>query len=240
MNNKIRLLIIGITMQPAGTEKSFLSFASCLDYEKYDVTLLLAKKEGMFLPLIPKQIHVIEMEKYAEMFTLNGGNAMKVIWNTMVKEHPAVLFDILPFAVKMALHRGNRADLAMGMWCTLEKRFPDLSPALGEFDAAVAYWGDKTMFYLLDHVKAKRKIAWLHFDYTKPPRDDALYHPAFAACDSIVTVSKPIETSLKAHFPDLEHTKSSAWKTLLTRNSSGTWHCAAIRSPTGILPENAS
>ncbi|MBP3917937.1 MAG: glycosyltransferase [Clostridia bacterium] len=199
---KKKLLIIGITMQPAGTEKSFLSFASCLDYDRYDVTLLLAKKDGMFLPLIPKQIHVVEMEQYDEMFTLHGGNAMRVIWNTMVKKNPLLLADILPFAFQMVLHRQRHADLAMGMWCRLEKRFPDFHmPEIGEFDAAVAYWGDKTMFYMLDHVKAKKKIAWLHFDYTKPQRDDTLYEPAFSACDAIVTVSHPIETSLKEHFP---------------------------------------
>ena len=116
MQNKIKLLIIGITMQPAGTEKSFLSFASCLDYEKYDVTLLLAKKEGLFLSMIPEQIRVIEMEDYADLFTLHGGNAMRVIFDSMVKKNPAVLIDILPFAAKIALHIGNRSDLTMGMW----------------------------------------------------------------------------------------------------------------------------
>lgn len=200
MSTKIKLLIVGITMEPAGTEKSFLSFASCLDYDKYEVTLLLAKKSGLFLSMIPEQIRVIEMEDYADMFTLNGGNAMRVIWNSMVKKNPMVLFDILPFAVKIKLHIGNRADLAMGMWCRLAKRFPDLKE---EFDVALAYWGDKTMFYMVDHVKAKKKIAWLHFDYTKPQRDDKLYAPAFAACDKVVTVSRPIEESMKAHFPAL-------------------------------------
>ncbi|MCQ2432818.1 MAG: glycosyltransferase [Clostridia bacterium] len=197
---KIKLLILGITMNAAGTEKSFLSFASCLDYEKYDVTLLLAEKAGPFLPLIPKEIKVIEMAEYGDMFTLNGGNAMKTIFRSMVKKNPAVLFDIFPFAVKIALHIGNHADLAMGMWCKLSKRFPDLD---GEYDAAIAYWGDKTMFYMVDHVKAKKKIAWLHFDYMKPPRDDKLYKPAFEACDKVVTVSSPIRDSLSEHFPDL-------------------------------------
>ena len=200
MNTKIKLLIVGISMQPAGTEKSFLSFASCLDYDKYDVTLLLAKKEGLFLSMIPPQIRVIEMEDYGDMFTLNGGNAMRVIWDSMVKKNPAVLFDILPFAAKIALRIGNRADQTMGMWCRLAKRFPDLKE---EFDIAVAYWGDKTMFYMVDHIRAKKKIAWLHFDYTKPMRDDRLYAPAFAACDYTVTVSKPIEQSMKEHFPAL-------------------------------------
>ena len=197
---KIRLLIIGITMQPAGTENSFLSFASCLDYDRYDVTLLLAKKEGLFLPMIPKQIRVITMEEYADMFTMDGGNAMRVIWSSMVKRNPRVLLDIFPFALKIALRIGRRADQAMRMWCRLEKRFPDLP---GEYDIALAYWGDKTMFYMLDHVCARRKIAWLHFDYMKPARDDSLYGPAFEACDSIVTVSRPIEASMRGHFPSL-------------------------------------
>ena len=36
---KKKLLFIGITMNAAGTEKSFLSFSSCIDYEKYDVII---------------------------------------------------------------------------------------------------------------------------------------------------------------------------------------------------------
>ena len=51
----------------------------------------------------------------------------------MVKKNPAVLFDILPFAAKIALRIGNRADLTMGMWCRLAKRFPDLAEELNWF-----------------------------------------------------------------------------------------------------------
>lgn len=45
---KKRILVIGITMAAAGSEKSFLSFANTIDYEKYDVDLLLARKNGRF------------------------------------------------------------------------------------------------------------------------------------------------------------------------------------------------
>ena len=44
---KKKMLIIGITMAAAGSEKSFLSFAkTAIDFEKYEVDLLLAKKTG--------------------------------------------------------------------------------------------------------------------------------------------------------------------------------------------------
>ncbi len=201
MERKKTLLVIGITMSPAGTEKSFLSFASCLDYEKWDVTLLLAEKGGLFLPMLPKEIKVIEMPEYGEMFTLNGGNAASVILKTMVKKRPGVLFEMLPYVVKMVLSPKKRSDYAMEMWCRLAKHFPDVQ---GEYDVAAAYWGDKTMFYMIDHVKADKKLAWLHFDYMNPPRSDSLYLPAFRACDRVVTVSSRIHSSMQAHFPELK------------------------------------
>ena len=101
---KQKILVIGITMNCGGSEKSFLSFVHCLDFERFDVTLLLAKKTGLFMQLLPPQIHVIEMQQYGEMFTLDGGSAMHVIWNEMVKKHPLYLFEILPYALKMKMH----------------------------------------------------------------------------------------------------------------------------------------
>ena len=63
---KIKLLVVGITMNCAGTEKSFLSFLSVLDREKYDVTLLLAKAEGLLMDQIPSWVNVRFMEKYGD------------------------------------------------------------------------------------------------------------------------------------------------------------------------------
>ena len=197
---KKKILIIGIIMNCAGTEKSFLSFADLIDYDKYDVTLLLAKKEGLFMPLIPKQIKVIEMEKYADMFTLTGGNAAKVIMNDFCKKNPLVFFELLPYVIKMKLSPATRSFTAMRLWVHMMKKFPEITE---EYDAAVAYWGDKTMFYMIDKVKAKKKITWLHFDYANPERDDELYGRYFDACDKIVTVSDKIDVALKGKLPKI-------------------------------------
>ena len=72
-DKKIKLLIIGIIMNCAGTEKSFLAFANNLDYSKYDVTLLLAKKEGKLIDKIPQQIKIKTMDqRYADLFLLSA------------------------------------------------------------------------------------------------------------------------------------------------------------------------
>ena len=110
---KKRLLIVGITMNCAGTEKSFLSFADSIDYDKYEVDLLLAKKEGLFLDLLPPQIRVIEMEAYGDLFTLTGRSAASVIRENFCSKNPFVYFELLPYVIKMLLFPKRKSFTAM-------------------------------------------------------------------------------------------------------------------------------
>jgi len=198
---KKRILVIGIIMDSAGTERSFLSFAQKLDYEKYDVELLLASKEGAFLHLIPEEIKITEMGELAEIFKINKNNSFSVISKLFLKKNPFFAFKLLPDMIRMRKGGAERAYAANRIWLKLMDKMPVHT---GEYDVALAYWGDHTMFYMIDKVNAKKKISWLHFDYDEPPREDAVYLPYFKKCDKIITVSKEIERSLSAKFPELE------------------------------------
>lgn len=202
MGSKKKLLIIGIIMNCAGTEKSFLSFAQNLDYDRYDVDLLLARRTGELYGSIPKEINIIELpdSEYADMFLLTGKNAFRTIWNCFCRKNPFVIFEILPYFIKIILNPGKRSDVATRLWCRLLQKFKTLDR---EYDIAAAYWGDRTMFYMVDKVKAKKKIAWLHFDYGNPPRDDELYLSYFKQCNNIVTVSEKINRTLVSKFPEI-------------------------------------
>lgn len=198
---KKKVLIIGITMAAAGSEKSFLSFAShAIDYNKYEVDLLLAKKEGDFLERIPKEIRILEMGEMGEIFLLDRKNALELLWHYFISKNPLRIISLFPdmfkrlFATKVA----QKTFAAHRMWLKLMKKMPILDK---EYDVALAYWGDRTMFYMIDKVKAKKKIAWLHFDYRTPPREDELYEMYFDACDHVITVSAEIERSLKKALP---------------------------------------
>ncbi len=197
---KKKLLIIGIMMNAAGTEKSFLSFAEKIDYNKYEVELLLAKREGAFLGLIPPQIKVTDMGEYGEIFIINKSNAASIIKKLYLRKNPFFALRLLPYIINMKRREPFRTYAAHRIWLELMKKMP---MHRGKYDVALAYWGDRTMFYMVDKVRAKKKIAWLHFDYDEPPREDAAYLPYFRKCDKIITVSKAIENSLEAKFPEL-------------------------------------
>ncbi len=202
MNNKKKLLVLGITMNCAGSEKSFISFANTLDYNLFDVTLLLVKKQGELLPQIPPQVNVILLpdQIHADMFLLSKKNAYKTIWKCFIKYNPLIFFEVLPYFVKIILNPKKRADTATRLWCSLLKHFTKLEE---EYDIAAAFWGDRTMFYMIECVKAEKKIAWLHFDYENPPRDDKLYGYYFEKCDSVISVSNKINEQLKNKFPSI-------------------------------------
>jgi glycosyltransferase involved in cell wall biosynthesis len=198
---KKRILFIGITMAAAGSEKSFLSFAShAIDYSRYDVDLLLAKREGDFLDQIPKQIRVLEMGDMGEIFLLDKKNAFSTILKYGVIKHPTRAASLLPYIMGRIFSETSekRIFAAHRIWMKLMALMPEWHDP---YDIALAYWGDRTMFYMVDKVKAAKKIAWLHFDYKKPPREDALYERYFSACDRVITVSREIEDSLKKSLP---------------------------------------
>jgi len=65
---KKKILFIGIALFSAGTEKSFLSFINTFDLDRYDATLLIAKRTGAFSDQLPEKLKVIEMEEFGEHF----------------------------------------------------------------------------------------------------------------------------------------------------------------------------
>ena len=200
---KKKILVIGITMAAAGSEKSFLSFARhAIDYDQYDVDLLLAKKTGDFLSQLPKEIRVLEMDAMGEIFLINRDNAFKIIAHRYLMKNPLRAFCLLPHIInrKKAKTPAEKDFASNRIWVELLKKMPVFEE---EYDAALAYWGDHTMFYMCDKVKAKKKIAWLHFDYAQPPREDALYLRYFSQCDKVITVSEKIEHSLKEALPQI-------------------------------------
>lgn len=197
---KIKLLFIGITMRCGGSEKSFLSFVNCLDFDRFEVDLILAKKDGLFMAQLPKQINVIEMGEFGEHFLLSSKNAVKCLFDTFIKKNIFYAFDILPYFLKAVICRKSWSDTGGRLWVHMMQK---MKPLDKKYDVAVAYWGDRTMFYMIDKVNADKKITWLHFDYAHPKRDNELYLKYFSQCDNIVNVSAAVDDALKGELPQL-------------------------------------
>lgn len=70
------------------------------------------------------------------------------------------------------------------------------------YDLAVAYLEGGSTYYVHDHVNAKRKIAFLHVDYTYAGYTRRLDKNCYQDFDRIFTVSEEVRNSLERVYPE--------------------------------------
>ena len=196
---KKRMLICGIKMNMGGTEKAFLSFLDTIDRNEYEIDLVLAEKGGTLFKYLPKDIRVFSPIKNGFLFSFSKNNILSVLWRLKILNLKLIF---LCLSAPFSLRNYQR------LWVYLMNRsvlpFETEFGIKDEYDICLAYWGDRTMFYICDKVKAKIKVAWLHFDYFHPKRDDKIYLEYFNKCNAIVSVSKTCTDLLKNHFPPIK------------------------------------
>lgn len=199
---KKKLLFSAIRMDAAGTERALLSLLGALDFSEYDITLLLAQKEGPLLPLIPKEVRVTELGRDGTLFSLSAKNAKRVL-SAFALRHPSALPRIAKAALNAKKRPETRKSEAVTLFSDLIKRyFPAFEPET-EYDAAISFSGARTLFYTVEKVRAKKKIAWHHFTFDPKETDPAAEYAYFSRADRIAAVSDAAAESLKSAFPDL-------------------------------------
>ena len=65
---KRKLLITAMSMNIGGAEKSLVNLLNLLDYNAYDVDLLLFQRRGDFLPQVPAQVNVISVSEIDALY----------------------------------------------------------------------------------------------------------------------------------------------------------------------------
>lgn len=154
-----------------------------LDKDKYDIRILMLEEYGGFLNSIPDNINV----KYVEKFS-----AIKQILNS-----PPI--EVTKGLIKSGnLIRGINIDLIHLLSKMLGKRsvyfkyvlkgYKELSE---KYDLAVAYAGpmDFITYFVLNKIRAKKKLQWVHFDITKIGTNFKFIDKFYSKFDKVLMVS---------------------------------------------------
>lgn len=174
-------------MNIGGVQKSLLSLLSILDYEQYEVDLLLLQKGGIFTKYIPEQVNVrVETGlgrrdiSVPRMFVKNICNKPK---KTLCRLSAGIAFKF------------NRNYAAL-----LESRAIEIPKK--EYDVCIDYGGQQMLYYMVDKIKSKKKISYFHNDYSKWDyyyKTDKKY---YKQVDKIITVSPECVKVMKEYFPE--------------------------------------
>ena len=191
---KKSILFVINSMGCGGAEKSLLSLLSLLDYEKYDVTLQMLRRGGMFEQLLPPEVHIRKELDYTTFCS-----------QSMEKQMLSFDFRRIAARVRTSLFLRKNTRMrhplhdAQAYWKYSGAAFDPL-PEL--YDVAVA-WGQGTpTHFVAEKVKAKKKLAWVNADYEKVGHNKEFDRAYYAAFEKIVCVSDKLCQTLRTVFPE--------------------------------------
>ena len=185
------ILFIVSDMESGGFQKSLVSLLQCFDYTKYSVDLLVLSPNGIFMKQIPKEVNLINVNISSSFFKSFPNSFIELI-----KEKKYLLS--LKRAMHFIISRFDKgiADIYMA------KQIPKLEK---QYDVAIDYNGQHILYYMVDKIKAKKKISYFHNDYKKWDYYKSADKKYYRKVDYIVTVSELCKNSLDEIFYDCKH-----------------------------------
>jgi len=191
---KTSLLFVMNHLHCGGAERALVSLLGALDYTRYEVDLLLFKREGLFLASLPPEVRVLEEPKVYRLFDMPIARALGRALKSGRPDH--ALARLIAGAIIRTEPLPARSD--QRIWRYMAWCLP--SPAK-RYDCAIGFLERGPIYYVLDKARAERKIGWIHIDYDQLGMDPAFDDPYFGKLDHLVTVSEECAAVLKMRFP---------------------------------------
>lgn len=183
---KKKILFIEEGLGIGGAEKSLLAILNLLDYSKYEVDLFLFRHTGEFMNMLPKEVNLL---KVSEDFSLFEENKKASPLNFLKKYNiKATVYSSL-YLINSGIYKIKKEHIKnkeyIG-WNFLKNLFKPLEK---EYDVAISFLEKKTIYFNVDKVKAKRRIGFVHIDYSKYPYNYKMDKKYFKEFNNIATVS---------------------------------------------------
>ncbi len=193
---KKRLLFVMESMKSGGGERSLLTLLQLIDYEKYDVDLMLFEPSGLFFDMIPEQVNIISLGETYATFTKPFVQSIKAF---LFRFRPGMALRRFQYTRTVNLKGMSELERDQRAWKYLR---PVFSKSDVQYDAAIGYLEGKPDFFVADCVDAKVKIAYIHNDYSKLGLNASIDRKMFGRFDRIVTVSDECQKVLEKIFPE--------------------------------------
>lgn len=199
---KKKILFVINTMGRAGAERCLLNMLNRLDREKYEVSLFSVINWGELFAEVPESVTVLNRQP--QVRSVLDGRAKMALARWILKNGllGGRFFKdagyLLRLAAYQCVHGG--LDFKKLFW----KQLSDCAPRLEErYDLAVAYIQGAATCYVMDHVNAGKKIAFLHNEFLDSGYCPALERANYERAEKIYCVSQSIRDHFAQVYPDL-------------------------------------
>ena len=213
---KKRLLFVINTLGRAGAENALLELLRRIDKERYEVSLYVLTGQGEMIDKLPTGVKLLN--KSFNPSSVLTGEGRKYLLETVLKasvRRGTILKD-LPYMIKNGLEMLKRGKVLPEklLWRVISD---GALRSKKTYDLAVAYIEGAAAYYVCDHVKARKKAAFIHIDYTEAGYTRSLDKDCYLKFDRIFGVSDEVADVFKKVYPELED-KTGVFHNLLDIN----------------------
>ena len=186
-------------LEIGGAEISLIGLLQALDYRKCDVDLFVYSHRGELMQFIPKEVNLLpEIPAYAQIERPMKDVLKDGYWRIVLRR----LIAKRRFArYKKSKHPVDNGAVFGYVFDSVTPVLPSLEH-LGEYDLAISFLTPHNI--VADKVKAKKKAAWIHTDYSKIDVDAELELPVWSKFDHVVSISDQVTENFLGVFPSLK------------------------------------
>ena len=193
-----KILFMCINMNIGGTEKALLTMLNEMDRRKYDITLFMLEEYGGFLNQIPDGIKVMYLKEYKTLKKFINDPpqlvAKELIKNRKIIKGLSVLFVYIISKLMKDISIYYKYILS------------NVDTLNEEYDIAIAYAGpmDFISYFVINKIKSKKRVQWIHFDITKIGFNINFAKRIYDKFDKVFVVSNEGKDKLINFLPSLK------------------------------------
>lgn len=187
---KRKVLFVYQEMMIGGSTTSLLSILNMLNYDKYDVDLLLERNTGDLFDKIPSSVQVLKparryQNKKSEY--LHRFMSPRYIWHYLKSRK----------IIKKSGSKIHGYQYRDSMDIDFYRQISD------EYDVVISFLEGSCCAFASRHINAKRRIAWIHVNYFDAEMDPKYDRNIMNKFDRIVLVSNDCKRAFDECFPSL-------------------------------------
>lgn len=203
-----KILFVINTLSRAGAETALLDLLYKLDGindaaedKKYEISLFVLMGQGELASRLPESVHLLN-RKYSMDSVLEPRGKRHMI-ATVLKAllHKGTGVRLTPYMLKAyrQMRRSGEVRIDKLLWRALSDGAPEFDET---YDLAIAFLEGGSAYYVADHVKAKKKAAFIHIDYEKAGYSRELDRDCYVQYDALFPIGEQVCSQFLKVYPE--------------------------------------
>lgn len=201
MHTMKKILFVINTMGYGGAERAMISLMKKLSPEEYDISLYVLLSQGELISEVPSYVRVLNPSySKASVLSEEGKKQLKKQVFRQMLSNGALFFNI-PYLIRNLTAMIARGKIALDklLWKVMADGGMENQT---HYDLAVAYLEGGATYYVNRHIRAEKKVAFVHVDYKQAGYTRDLDLDCYPDFDQIFAVSDEVKQSLLSVYPE--------------------------------------